>query len=408
MKIKNALLVDDSKVARFALGKLLEGHDMNVTMAGSAEEAIQRLESATDAQPAPDVIFMDHLMPGMNGIEATQALKRNPATAGIPVIMCTSRKSSDFIRQARRFGIHNILAKPPEPAGLRRLLEELHQAPHTATDSQGRENAAGASTGARTEEIVIELPRYGSNGFSGRDTGQPPQTADMTRETESGPAAPFGASTEAAPEDNAAFSASAGEPHRDNRPDPGDALLERIGQLLPTERSHQQLQAMISNLFEEHQARMNREQENWLAQLGEDIRQLQESLNQHLSQQLHHLGEEVTQQLSHNLGQQLQGLRRAMQNGRHTGLSQDDLDALRDHMTATQTIDTEFWQTLQTEAVQQAQEISRDTAEDIAQRTLDLYRMHRRTSTNRAYMVALAISLGVFATGIAWLSGVFA
>ena len=40
MAIKNALLVDDSKVARFALSKLLEGRDMEVNMAGSAEEGL--------------------------------------------------------------------------------------------------------------------------------------------------------------------------------------------------------------------------------------------------------------------------------------------------------------------------------------------------------------------------------
>jgi CheY-like chemotaxis protein len=45
MAIKNALLVDDSKVARFALSKLLEGRDMEVNMAGSAEEALDFLKS---------------------------------------------------------------------------------------------------------------------------------------------------------------------------------------------------------------------------------------------------------------------------------------------------------------------------------------------------------------------------
>ena len=45
MAIKNALLVDDSKVARFALSKLLESRDMEVNMAGSAEEALDFLKS---------------------------------------------------------------------------------------------------------------------------------------------------------------------------------------------------------------------------------------------------------------------------------------------------------------------------------------------------------------------------
>lgn len=88
MAIKNALLVDDSKVARFALSKLLEHRDMQVNMACSAEEALDFLSS----NEHPDVIFMDHLMPGMNGVEATKAIKSNPNTAGIPIIMCTSQE----------------------------------------------------------------------------------------------------------------------------------------------------------------------------------------------------------------------------------------------------------------------------------------------------------------------------
>ncbi|WP_369602430.1 response regulator [Hahella sp. SMD15-11] len=107
--LKNALLVDDSKVARFALSKLLEHENMNVSMAGSAEEALDYLRK----NDPPDVIFMDHLMPGMNGVEATKAIKSNPQTATIPVIMCTSKKSREFEEAAKRFGIYNILTKPP-------------------------------------------------------------------------------------------------------------------------------------------------------------------------------------------------------------------------------------------------------------------------------------------------------
>ena len=121
MAIKNALLVDDSKVARFALSKLLESRDMEVNMAGSAEEALDFLNS----QGRPDVIFMDHLMPGMNGVEATKAIKGNPETAGIPIIMCTSKKSSSFMEEARNFGVYNILTKPPQTEGLKEVLDQL-------------------------------------------------------------------------------------------------------------------------------------------------------------------------------------------------------------------------------------------------------------------------------------------
>src|SRR5690606_11001707 len=122
MTIKNALLIDDSKVARFALSKLLENASMNVSMAGSAEEALDYLSH----NDLPDVIFMDHLMPGMNGVEATKAIKSNPDTAHIPIIMCTSKKSAEFETRAKQFGIYNILTKPPQPQTLSSMLDELN------------------------------------------------------------------------------------------------------------------------------------------------------------------------------------------------------------------------------------------------------------------------------------------
>ncbi|MCP3869728.1 MAG: response regulator, partial [Gammaproteobacteria bacterium] len=58
---RKALLVDDSKSARFVLGKLLKKHNFKVDMVESAEAALDFLEFNR-----PDAIFMDHMMPGMD------------------------------------------------------------------------------------------------------------------------------------------------------------------------------------------------------------------------------------------------------------------------------------------------------------------------------------------------------
>ena len=60
---KTALIVDDSRSARVVLKRVLETHELNVDTAESAEDALDYL---TDHRP--DVIFMDHLMPGMDGL----------------------------------------------------------------------------------------------------------------------------------------------------------------------------------------------------------------------------------------------------------------------------------------------------------------------------------------------------
>ena len=66
---KTALIVDDSKSARVVLKRVLETHDLDVDTTESAEEALDYLIGNR-----PDVIFMDHLMPGMDGFEAVSAI----------------------------------------------------------------------------------------------------------------------------------------------------------------------------------------------------------------------------------------------------------------------------------------------------------------------------------------------
>ena len=86
MLIKNALIVDDSKSARLVLQRLLARIHVSVDTVESAEEALAFLEHRQ-----PDIIFMDHMMPGMDGLEATQMIRANPKTSRIPTIMYTSK-----------------------------------------------------------------------------------------------------------------------------------------------------------------------------------------------------------------------------------------------------------------------------------------------------------------------------
>ncbi len=96
---KTALIVDDSASARFVLGGMLSEQSLSVDTAASGEEALEYLRHAR-----PDVIFMDHLMPGMDGFQALEAIKENPATATIPVMMYTSQEGELYVGQARALG----------------------------------------------------------------------------------------------------------------------------------------------------------------------------------------------------------------------------------------------------------------------------------------------------------------
>ena len=91
MNAKTALVVDDSKSARFAMRKFLESFGYQVDTAESAEDAYIYLR-----KKLPEVMFLDHIMPGTDGFEAIKAIKQNALTAGLPVVLCSSNEGDDF------------------------------------------------------------------------------------------------------------------------------------------------------------------------------------------------------------------------------------------------------------------------------------------------------------------------
>ncbi len=117
---KTALIVDDSRTARVVLKRMLENHALAVDTAESAEVALDYLNDHR-----PDVIFMDHMMPGMDGFEAVSAIKNNPDTATIPIMMYTSQKGEVYVGQARALGAVGVLPKEVEPVEVSKILASL-------------------------------------------------------------------------------------------------------------------------------------------------------------------------------------------------------------------------------------------------------------------------------------------
>jgi len=121
MGAKRALIVDDSKSARVFLSRILEKYEIDVDSAENAEAAIEYLGTNR-----PDVIFMDHMMPGMDGFQAVQAIKNNPRTATIPIMMYTSQEGELYLGQARALGAVGVLPKQIKPADVSKVLYQLH------------------------------------------------------------------------------------------------------------------------------------------------------------------------------------------------------------------------------------------------------------------------------------------
>lgn len=117
---KTVLVVDDSKSARFALRKFLEAQGYQADAVESADEAYSYLK-----RHRPELIFLDHLMPGVDGFDVLRNIKKDPRTVAIPVIICSSNEGEDFVKQAKTRGAADVLPKPPDAEHLTRILDRI-------------------------------------------------------------------------------------------------------------------------------------------------------------------------------------------------------------------------------------------------------------------------------------------
>ncbi|MCU7807888.1 MAG: response regulator [Candidatus Thiodiazotropha sp. (ex Semelilucina semeliformis)] len=129
---KRALIVDDSKTARLVLSNKLLQYGIDVDTRESAAAAIDYLYDN-----APDAIFMDYEMPGMDGFQALKVIKSNPHTAVIPVMMYTSKAGGLAMSQARALGAVGVLPKKLEPQDLEGVLHSLHLMPEQDSLARG-------------------------------------------------------------------------------------------------------------------------------------------------------------------------------------------------------------------------------------------------------------------------------
>ena len=157
MGAKRALIVDDSRSARLFLARMLEKYEIDVDSAESAEAAIVYL-----ASHRPDVIFMDHLMPGMDGFQAVQAIKNNPRTATIPILMYTSQEGELYLGQARALGAVGVLPKQIKPTDVSKVLYQLHLVADRRTSEQTTFRPIGVPSAA--DGLVEDQVVAGSAG----------------------------------------------------------------------------------------------------------------------------------------------------------------------------------------------------------------------------------------------------
>ena len=118
---RRILIIDDEDDIRQVADLSLEtvaGWD--VIVANSGAQGLLRA-----AEHMPDAILLDVMMPGMDGPTTFRELRKNPKTAGIPVLLLTAKVQGPDQRRFADLGVQAVLLKPFDPLTLANQMEKV-------------------------------------------------------------------------------------------------------------------------------------------------------------------------------------------------------------------------------------------------------------------------------------------
>ncbi len=121
MNKKKILIVDDEEDMLLVLAKDLAARGYSIITAGNGKEAMLLAKSER-----PDLVILDILMPGMDGLEVAARLKEDPGTRDLPVVFLTClRLKEEEIKRGFVVDGDVMLAKPYDAEELATTIEEL-------------------------------------------------------------------------------------------------------------------------------------------------------------------------------------------------------------------------------------------------------------------------------------------
>lgn len=122
LRSKKVLIADDEENMRKILKIRISSWGCDVFIAVNGEEAI-RLAN----QHQPDIILLDIMMPGIDGLEACRQIKADEKLKGTPVVLLTARHSKTLLQEIEQAGADATLQKPYDPAHLMETIHRLTQ-----------------------------------------------------------------------------------------------------------------------------------------------------------------------------------------------------------------------------------------------------------------------------------------
>jgi hypothetical protein len=278
--------------------------------------------------------------------------------------MCTSKQSEDFNADARTYGIYNVLTKPADPKVVAEIIQQL---------------------GRDVINNVLPQPAISISLSADEEVGLGQMTmTDLPEELRDAPVQPAPAAP--LPEE----------------------MIEQIARSAVKANVNNRLHELLSSLFDEQYDHLKRILNDSKQDQQNHLNKIMDEYVKEINNKTELIKEEVAAEVSLFLGNQLNEFKdELLKNKSSAELDASLIEELKDHISAVQSVDTDSWQKLQGEAIQQAHEMARETAEDIAAQAVDSYIRKNQQVANRFYGMALATSVGIFTIGIAFLSGMF-
>ncbi len=123
--MKKILVVDDEKTTVELLKTVIESAGYECVSAGSGEEALEKIEAW-----GPALVFIDVMLPELDGISLCSKLKSNPKTRQIPVVMQTALTDASSIQSAYQSGAVDYIPKPFDSGTIQRKISYILNSPN--------------------------------------------------------------------------------------------------------------------------------------------------------------------------------------------------------------------------------------------------------------------------------------
>jgi len=123
------LIADDNRQNCELLDAYLADEDYEITFAYDGQETLEKV-----AEASPDLILLDIMMPKLSGYEVCSQLKRDEATAAIPILMVTALNERGDIEKAVAAGCDDFLTKPVNQLELKTRVRSLLRVRHLTSE----------------------------------------------------------------------------------------------------------------------------------------------------------------------------------------------------------------------------------------------------------------------------------